>query len=30
MTAAAKALEPTIHALLEWWREHGRRATDAS
>jgi DNA-binding HxlR family transcriptional regulator len=30
MTATAKALEPTIHALLAWWNEHGRTAGERS
>jgi len=26
MTAATKALEPTIQALMLWWQEHGKVA----
>lgn len=27
MTAATKALEPTIISLLSWWQEHGKAAS---
>jgi DNA-binding HxlR family transcriptional regulator len=26
ITAAAKALEPSIKSILSWWKHHGRRA----
>lgn len=29
ITQSAKALEPTIRALLAWWEEHGRKGTAA-
>jgi len=30
MTATAKALEPTINALIAWWDDHGRAASHGS